>query len=96
VVHGENRLAETIDVLSVDECRCESAFSRFWWKTPGIEDRFGEYPAIEAGRRKGKSIPARSPGQGQSPAGVERSESLDAGEHRDTLFNAGRVHERRQ
>ena len=55
---------------------------------------FGGYLAVEPGRRKGKSSPARSPGQGRSPVGVERSESLDPGEHRDRIFSAGRVHSR--
>ena len=53
---------------------------------------FGGYLAVERGRRKGKSSPARSPGQGRSPAGVERSESLDAGEHRGRIKCAGKVY----
>jgi len=61
-------------------------------KRRGQEIDLEEAANVIPARRKSESSPARSPGQGQSPAGGERSESLDAGEHRDRIFSAGRVH----
>ena len=37
-----------------------------------------------------EAVPTRRPCQGRSPAGVERSESLDAGEHRVIVDRSGR------
>ena len=46
-------------------------------------------PILVAG--VGAHQPARRLSQGRSPAGVERSESLDAGEHRITIATAGQI-----